>query len=1002
MYLHKPPTFLKGKFFITKKGGCHKPYKMAKHFSKETKMNKTFKRAVSSVLASAMAFSSVTVATVSTTLPFTAAQAFAADATIVDSFNVSDLTAGVLTSNTKVGNFTLLATTDKPLTIESNKKSADGYSFTQRMKTGGKGEAGKCRAISFTTTGAGNVVFYALSGKSSQDRTIALVDESGATVASVAVSGSDFVKSTLAIPKAGTYNLVPTDNSVNFYFVGTDVALAGGDDTTTTTEATTATDASTETTTEASTETTTVTTTTEGSTETTTVAANWQIKADTAPAEGYADGALVFENEYAAVYAAQKLSITGKPLTVNGRTYEKGFKTNGVNTVIDGTSFRLAFKVVVKKSTRVSADTSGGSKNSIFSYDETAGTYTNLTGLVPQSQTMYADLEAGTVAYIGNGGTNNSMLAVDIQKGPTPVTVTTKLTLGNAATTIPANAIVTIGDQTVTADENGNVEFNGKTSTSYKVSYEANGVRYESTLSIGDDGTVTSTLNLPQVSGDATVTVKTANGTAVASKKVTLTYYVGAKPVFYTVTTDENGVATFPNLGFNTYNVAIAGYTSTTETFAPVEGNIALTINDATAKNYSTLPANASNDNLYVGYTPNATVTTTYDSVQDAVDNATAGQTIYVAAGTYKELVTITKDIKIVGASADNTIITYNDSQSGNDGTAPNGATDKTKFHGDTVAINGSVNVEFENIQIKNTAEADLGVAQNATALSAYGDNLAATVKLTNCTIWATRDTIFTGKVNANNTWTFDNCTIAGFQDVVCGTGDVTLNDCIWELSLSSDARFLVPNSSLTVTTKMVANNLTINDTTDTGFTAKTYLGRGWGTSGCSLASTQVIVNGYTDNSGTLVTDGVYHGYDTSLANNDGTTLADANWLVRAKQNENYYTTNRDLDTVAINTLQTPVTKDEDGDYLFKGVVNNSLLAKADYIGFAVFNADGTFVGNTKNDTVYRVTGEEGDNLYTVNYFKNMPAEGCIVKGFVQYDGVNIMNEVSNQTVTAE
>lgn len=965
-------------------------------------MNKTFKRAVSSVLASAMAFSSVTVATVSTTLPFTAAQAFAADATIVDSFNVSDLTAGVLTSNTKVGNFTLLATTDKPLTIESNKKSADGYSFTQRMKTGGKGEAGKCRAISFTTTGAGNVVFYALSGKSSQDRTIALVDESGATVASVAVSGSDFVKSTLAIPKAGTYNLVPTDNSVNFYFVGTDVALAGGDDTTTTTEATTATDASTETTTEASTETTTVTTTTEGSTETTTVAANWQIKADTAPAEGYADGALVFENEYAAVYAAQKLSITGKPLTVNGRTYEKGFKTNGVNTVIDGTSFRLAFKVVVKKSTRVSADTSGGSKNSIFSYDETAGTYTNLTGLVPQSQTMYADLEAGTVAYIGNGGTNNSMLAVDIKKGPTPVTVTTKLTLGNSATTIPANAIVTIGGQTVTADENGNIEFNGKTSTSYKVSYEANGVRYESTLSIGDDGTVTSTLNLPQVSGDATVTVKTANGTAVASKKVTLTYYVGAKPVFYTVTTDENGVATFPNLGFNTYNVAIAGYTSTTETFAPVEGNIALTINDATAKNYSTLPANASNDNLYVGYTPNATVTTTYDSVQDAVDNATAGQTIYVAAGTYKELVTITKDIKIVGASADNTIITYNDSQSGNDGTAPNGATDKTKFHGDTVAINGSVNVEFENIQIKNTAEADLGVAQNATALSAYGDNLAATVKLTNCTIWATRDTIFTGKVNANNTWTFDNCTIAGFQDVVCGTGDVTLNDCIWELSLSSDARFLVPNSSLTVTTKMVANNLTINDTTDTGFTAKTYLGRGWGTSGCSLASTQVIVNGYTDNSGTLVTDGVYHGYDTSLANNDGTTLADANWLVRAKQNENYYTTNRDLDTVAINTLQTPVTKDEDGDYLFKGVVNNSLLAKADYIGFAVFNADGTFVGNTKNDTVYRVTGEEGDNLYTVNYFKNMPAEGCIVKGFVQYDGVNIMNEVSNQTVTAE
>lgn len=999
-------------------------------------MNKTFKRAVSSVLASAMAFSSVTVATVSTTLPFTAVQAFAADS----NFNLSsstltfeDYTGSALTpasadtvvtptgaANTLTAladgapvfvNYTSSTATSKGYLTEA---AADGplagTIFTKAVTSSKSVKAKDVYKISGVKKGDTVGIYYVFTDSKGATGKAGTVTLTAGTATATATLENKTHKTAPAyltvtadadcdvIINAGTSSTAARLGIVAF----TVSSASGSDDTTTTTEATTATDASTETTTEASTETTTVTTTTEGSTETTTVAANWQIKADTAPAEGYADGALVFENEYAAVYAAQKIDITGKPLTVNGRTYKKGFKTSGVNTVIDGTSFRLAFKVVAKKSTRVSADTSGGSKNSIFSYDETAGTYTNLTGLVPQSQTMYADLEAGTVAYIGNGGTNNSMLAVDIKKGPTPVTVTTKLTLGNSATAIPANATVTIGGQTVTADENGNIEFNGKTSTSYKVSYEADGVRYESTLSIGDDGTVTSTLNLPQVSGDATVTVKTANGTAVANKKVTLTYYVGAKPVFYTVTTDENGVAKFPNLGFNTYNVAIAGYTSTTETFAPVEGNIALTINDATAKSYSTLPANASNDNLYVGYTPNATVTTTYDSVQDAVDNATAGQTIYVAAGTYKEMVTITKDIKIVGNSAADTIITYNDSQSGNDSTAPNGATTKTKFHGDTVAINGSVNVEFENIQIKNTAEADLGVAQNATALSAYGDNLAATVKLTNCTIWATRDTIFTGKVNANNTWTFDNCTIAGFQDVVCGTGNVTLNNCIWELSLSSDARFLVPNSSKDVTTKMVANNLTINDTTNTGFTAKTYLGRGWGTSGCSLASTQVIVNGYTDNSGTLVTDGVYHGYDTSLANNDGTTLADANWLVRAKQNENYYTTNRDLDTVAINTLQTPVTKDKDGDYLFKGVVNNSLLAKADYIGFAVFNADGTFVGNTKNDTVYRVTGEEGDNLYTVNYFKNMPAEGCIVKGFVKYDGVNIMNEVSNQTVTAE
>lgn len=990
-------------------------------------MNKTFKRAVSSVLASAMAFSSVTVATVSTTLPFTAAQAFAAETTTVASWKSGDATIpaafGAEAALSSIGNSQTIKTSatttfsDNFVTVAGTTAN-DANSCVSTVATDSTGAAKGVKYCVFIPTATGNLNLYVINSgaKATKANSIRvfnnLTDNKNGTYALPTAYDQYDVHGYLEGAAVAPVSIPVTANTpVCLYFGNsktillgmTLVGTAGGDDTTTTTEATTATEASTETTTEATTETTTVTTTTEeSSTEATTAATSWQIKADTA-ADSYAKDELIFENEYVAVYAAQDITVQGKPLTVNGRTYEKGFRAPSNTCTVDGSTFRSAFKIVTKKSTRITADTSGGSKNAIVDYDESTGTYTNLTGFVGQAETMYADVDAGKTVFVGAGGTSNSMLAVDIQAGPTPVTVTTKLTLGNSATAIPANATVTIGDQTVTADENGSIEFTGKTSTSYKVSYEANGVRYEATLSIGDDGTVTSTLNLPQVSGDATVTVKTANGTAVANKKVTLTYYVGVKPVYYTAKTDENGVATFPGLGFNTYNVAIAGYISTTETFAPVEGNIALTINDATAKNYSTLPANASNDNLYVGYTPNATVTTTYDSVQDAVDAATAGQTIYVAAGTYKELVTITKDIKIVGASADNTIITYNDSQSGNDSTAPNGATAKTKFHGDTVAINDSVNVEFENIQIKNTAEADLGVAQNATALSVYGDNLAATVKLTNCTIWATRDTIYTGKVSANNTWTFDNCTIAGFQDVVCGTGDVTLNNCTWELNLSSDARLLVPASSETGSTKMVANNLTINDTTDTGFTANAYLGRGWvSANGISLKSTQAIVDGYVDNTGKVPTTNDYHGYDLGTVGSKADTLAETNWLVRAKQNENFYTTNKDLNTVAINTLQTPVTKDEDGDYLFKGVVNNSLLGNADYIGFAVFNADGTFVGNTKNDTVYRVTGEEGSNLYTVNYFKNMPAEGCIVKGFVQYDGVNIMNEVSNQTVTAE
>src|SRR3989338_6296465 len=47
-----------------------------------------------------------------------------------------------------------------------------------------------------------------------------------------------------------------------------------------------------------------------------------------------------------------------------------------------------------------------------------------------------------------------------------------------------------------------------------------------------------------------------------------------------------------------------------------------------------------------------------YSSIQDAVNNATAGDTINVGAGTYNEnQIVIDKPIKLIGAGADTTII---------------------------------------------------------------------------------------------------------------------------------------------------------------------------------------------------------------------------------------------------------------------------------------------------------------------------------------------------------
>ena len=183
---------------------------------------------------------------------------------IVATINASDLTAGDITANTVSGQFKLIADATNKLTIEANSKSLDGYEFTQRLKTNGTGAVDK-RAISFTTTGAGNVIFYAMSGSNKEDRPVNLLDASGATVGTVTVSGTTLAKYTIAIPSAGTYYLVSGKSGINFYLIGTDVALADqkADATTETTTAT-----------ETSTEATTVTTTTKAddTTETTTTA----------------------------------------------------------------------------------------------------------------------------------------------------------------------------------------------------------------------------------------------------------------------------------------------------------------------------------------------------------------------------------------------------------------------------------------------------------------------------------------------------------------------------------------------------------------------------------------------------------------------------------------------------------------------------------------------------------------------------------------------------------
>lgn len=301
---------------------------------------------------------------------------------IVATINASDLTAGDITANTVSGQFKLIADATNKLTVEANSKSLDGYTFTQRLKTNGTGAVDK-RAISFTTTGAGNVIFYAMSGSNKEDRPVNLLNAEGTTVGTVTVSGTTFAKYTIAIPSAGTYYLVSGKSGINFYLIGTDVALADqkADATTETT-----------TTTETSTEATTVTTTTKAddTTETTTTAPagkafavsgdSWSAENDSVPTWLNGGKLTTATNSYTA-FAAE---------SANGTAFTKTVE------VTKNTSFTIDVADALTASVFIAGDNNTANKGVIkATFTDESGTVTDIT---PTNASL-GDRKTATTAF---------------------------------------------------------------------------------------------------------------------------------------------------------------------------------------------------------------------------------------------------------------------------------------------------------------------------------------------------------------------------------------------------------------------------------------------------------------------------------------------------------------------------------------------------------------------------------------------------------------------------
>lgn len=136
--------------------------------------------------------------------------------TVTKTLNANDLTIGSYTNPIDSNGFMIMANSANKVDIDANGKSADEFTFTQRIKLGGVGTV-DYRSIKFTTTSAATLKVYALSSSSGADRRLALYNASGAEIGSAPAPGSGLQGNSINIAAAGDYYLASPESGVNVY-----------------------------------------------------------------------------------------------------------------------------------------------------------------------------------------------------------------------------------------------------------------------------------------------------------------------------------------------------------------------------------------------------------------------------------------------------------------------------------------------------------------------------------------------------------------------------------------------------------------------------------------------------------------------------------------------------------------------------------------------------------------------------------------------------------------
>jgi hypothetical protein len=388
--------------------GGREPARINFRFQKGgSKLKKSTKRFISTLLATSMAATSVF-----------ATPVFATD-------NTLDAILSAYATSATFDATTLTAAADKEAVTASELSAPFGISgtVTKRISsdtgavTSVEVDKAAGGAITVTVDGPTTISAVMSSTGSANTSAIAITDASGNVLKSDTVTGSSDGKKTLSVDvtAAGTYSIIsPSDSNNKRGARVYSVTVGASDETTTTTETTT------EATTKA----------VEASTETTTAAATAEAKSSYkfVASAVIESGNTVYSDDNATIVAAQKLNYTANAAgvdTVGTNTYAGFNVSTSQNTsiIMDNASkasnHRIALEITATKDCTINIDCKVNDTKSAYIAQKTGdNTYTSVASVVSPAEvqytTMSVEAKAGETYYFIGAGTNVPIYGIDV------------------------------------------------------------------------------------------------------------------------------------------------------------------------------------------------------------------------------------------------------------------------------------------------------------------------------------------------------------------------------------------------------------------------------------------------------------------------------------------------------------------------------------------------------------------------------------------------------------